>query len=93
VSETYMLPTVWSPTKYQANSYTINTEGLVQPSILRPFACYFSLCVLIWALLSWFSGPYSPGVPHLLWLLQTLLPVFCRVPKFLRGWALWRPLI
>lgn len=55
------------------NKYTWKRNGILNKYIGRASgaqpcwtsACYCSLCDLMWALLSWFGGPYSIYVPIL----------------------------
>lgn len=68
-------------TKLEALIYKQRTCG--DPCM--PCACRLNLWELIWALLSWFTGPCSPGVLHPFWLSHSSCLLFCGIPWALRG--------
>lgn len=64
------------PQKHQTKSCNI----CIGPSA-EPCRSCLLLCEPIWALLRWFCRSCSPNVRHPLWLLQSFLLLFYRVPE------------
>jgi hypothetical protein len=73
-SELHTLPQLRVPqnTKQTAIMYTQRSWCRA----MQAHAFLFILCEPMWALLSWFGGPCSPGILHPLWLIQSFLSSF-----------------